>query len=551
MGFYAGGFAPLHTADPDSEKVSSVFLCSGVLGKWTHHLLVVEGPQHGWITVRGIPVSTFLKRDVFHGLIYYHHLEGEIFQDSFDFILSDCQEPPNLSGTQLIYDVAKLIFTDSMKSYKQDPAIPMLTSSFRTPEIFTNHLTTEEGASFFISGENLMVSDLDTRDDDLRIQLKKCPQYGHIELHGLIQEGDMFTLEDLQSYKVRYQHDDSETLEDIVIFSATDGFNTADGVLRVQRGEIGHSPCVAILTLIVSYGEATSCCFNRAVLPPLPLHTSLPVYDLNITVLPINNQCPTIHLGCMFTVDEGSSACISLDYLNASDKDTIPEELTFFLETNPQYGYLEDTLPSPGYEKSNAGNNISVSIKSWNIHIKDDVLEENHEVLKIILSMPQNAVPEQKNELTVEIIDSRAGLGVMSRKCPPGWSPQDKHCYLLTPVRNAIWESAERACRKCLASSRSHGHLASVHSPKEMSWLWKFANKQPFWIGLPEKGEKDQWVWSNGQPVTFHNFKEGKPSQNQTVQLRCVLEQKKCVLKFMKGQYPQAVATNRSVVYNE
>ncbi|CAM5162594.1 unnamed protein product, partial [Natator depressus] len=31
-----------------------------------------------------------------------------------------------------IYDVAKLIFTDSMKSYKQDPAIPMLTSSFRS-----------------------------------------------------------------------------------------------------------------------------------------------------------------------------------------------------------------------------------------------------------------------------------------------------------------------------------------------------------------------------------------------------------------------------------
>ncbi|CAM4594032.1 unnamed protein product [Lepidochelys olivacea] len=612
------------------QAIASAFMSSSpIMVHFSTRSAKTDAPRVAWNM--GIPVSTFLKRDVFHGLIYYHHLEGEIFQDSFDFILSDCQEPPNLSE---IYDVAKLIFTDSMKSYKQDPAIPMLTSSFRTPEIFTNHLTTEEGASFFISGENLMVSDLDTRDDDLRIQLKKCPQYGHIELHGLIQEGDMFTLEDLQSYKVRYQHDDSETLEDIVIFSATDGFNTADGVLRVQRGEIGHSPCVAILTLIVSYGEATSCCFNRAVLPPLPLHTSLPVYDLNITVLPINNQCPTIHLGCMFTVDEGSSACISLDYLNASDKDTIPEELTFFLETNPQYGYLEDTLPSPGYEKSNAGNNISVSIKSWNIHIKDDVLEENHEVLKIILSMPQNAVPEQKNELTVEIIDSRAD-GVMSRKCPPGWSPQDKHCYLLTPVRNAIWESAERACRKCsqgfeepftghlsagfqllLASCKkksqawkkelddflldqlvSHGHLASVHSPKEMSWLWKFANKQPFWIGLPEKGEKDQWVWSNGQPVTFHNFKEGKPSQNQTVQLRCVLvqkkekwrinmfpnaivsdvfsdqtwdgssedliwfliwlfqgrdqEQKKCVLKFMKGQYPQAVATNRSVVYNE
>lgn len=32
----------------------------------------------------------------------------------------------------------------------------------------------------------------------------------------------------------RYQHDSSETLEDRVIFSATDGFNSADGMLSVQ-----------------------------------------------------------------------------------------------------------------------------------------------------------------------------------------------------------------------------------------------------------------------------------------------------------------------------
>ncbi|KAM9130325.1 LOW QUALITY PROTEIN: FRAS1-related extracellular matrix protein 1-like, partial [Pangshura tecta] len=352
-------------------------------------------------------------------------------------VTKSCFSPSSLG---IIYDAVKLIFIDSMKSYKKDPAISMLTSftqhavthlkvaympperesgpdplfvfefsvsdqqggvvaglnfniavmpvANEAPEIFTNHLT-EEGASFFISGENLMVSDLDTRDD-LRIRLKKCPQYGHIEQYGLImQEGDMFTLEDLQSYKVRYQPDDSETLEDVVIFSATDGFNTADGVLRGQvitnsaislpvndkppelqaglksrlecleggyvitteylyatdadsedtkltymlahppapgviqkrgfmldkfsqldvtqrlityvhtGGEIGHSLCDDSLTLIVSDGEVgtvDSCFFNKALPPPLSLHTSLPVCDLNITVLPITNQRPTIHL---------------------------------------------------------------------------------------------------------------------------------------------------------------------------------------------------------------------------------------------------------------
>lgn len=61
----------------------------------------------------------------------------------------------------------------------------------------------------------------------------------------------------------------------------------------------------------------------------------------------------------MFVVQEGSSACISLQYLDASDNDSKPEELTFFLETSPQYGYLENIFSTPGYEKSNAGINIS------------------------------------------------------------------------------------------------------------------------------------------------------------------------------------------------
>lgn len=50
-----------------------------------------------------------------------------------------------------------------------------------------------------------------------------------------------------------------------------------------------------------------------------------------------------------------------------------------------------------------------VSIKAWNICLKDPGLEENDEVAKIILSAPKNVVLGQKNELTVRIIDSMAG----------------------------------------------------------------------------------------------------------------------------------------------
>lgn len=54
------------------------------------------------------------------------------------------------------------------------------------------------------------------------------------------------------------------------------------------------------VTLIISDGEVgaeDSCCHGDARPPPVPLHGTLPVYDLNVLVLPVNNRVPSIRLG--------------------------------------------------------------------------------------------------------------------------------------------------------------------------------------------------------------------------------------------------------------
>lgn len=54
------------------------------------------------------------------------------------------------------------------------------------------------------------------------------------------------------------------------------------------------------MTLIISDGEAggtDGCCNEDALPPPVPLHGTLPVYDLNVTVLPVNNKAPSVTLG--------------------------------------------------------------------------------------------------------------------------------------------------------------------------------------------------------------------------------------------------------------
>lgn len=49
----------------------------------------------------GYPVSHFLQKDLSHSIVYYRHLGNEIFDDSFEVVLSDFHDPPNLSEPQV------------------------------------------------------------------------------------------------------------------------------------------------------------------------------------------------------------------------------------------------------------------------------------------------------------------------------------------------------------------------------------------------------------------------------------------------------------------
>lgn len=63
-------------------------------------------------------------------------------------------------------------------------------------------------------------------------------------------------------------------------------------------------------------------------------------------------------VGDIFKVDEGGTAPITAFHLKASDADTVVDQLVISLISPPQFGYVENVLPSPGFEKSNMGISI-------------------------------------------------------------------------------------------------------------------------------------------------------------------------------------------------
>jgi len=68
----------------------------------SYHTVITDNRQtvpvtEGVSTCPGVQVDRFLQRELSQRLIYYVHSGQEVFEDSFDFTLSDNHQPPNLS----------------------------------------------------------------------------------------------------------------------------------------------------------------------------------------------------------------------------------------------------------------------------------------------------------------------------------------------------------------------------------------------------------------------------------------------------------------------
>ncbi|XP_054666584.1 FRAS1-related extracellular matrix protein 1 isoform X1 [Grus americana] len=301
-------------------------LISDVDTKREHLLLLLQRqPQHGAVELDGIPMNEGdrLSWGHLHTLaVRYRHDGSETLTDDVLFAATD-----GIHFVEFILQITVLPVND-------EPPV------MRTGLVPVLHCL--EGEEVVLSSKYIYATDADSDDMKLMFILARQPYHGVVRKAGIAV--DRFSQADVISGLVTYKH---------------------------TSGEIGLTPSTDILTFIVSDGEAgldvKDCCYDGPLPPPVPLHDPFPVYDLNITILPVDNQPPSIATGARFVVEEGSSAALTTNHLFATDPDTTADDLEFVLVSPPQFGYIENILPSPGFEKSNIG----ISIASFQLkHLK-------------------------------------------------------------------------------------------------------------------------------------------------------------------------------------
>ncbi|XP_072716396.1 FRAS1-related extracellular matrix protein 1 isoform X1 [Ciconia boyciana] len=301
-------------------------LISDVDTKQEHLLLLLQRqPQHGAVELDGIPMNEGDRLscgDLRTLAVRYRHDGSETLTDDVLFAATD--------GTHFV----EFILQVKVLPVNDEPPV--------MPTGLVPVLHCLEGEEVVLSSEYIYATDADSDDMKLMFMVARQPYHGVVRKAGIAV--DRFSQADVISGLVTYKH---------------------------TSGEIGLTPSIEILTFIVSDSEAgldvKDCCYDGPLPPPVPLHDPFPVYDLNITVLPVDNQPPSIATGARFVVEEGSSAALTTNHLFATDPDTTADDLEFVLVSPPQFGYIENILPSPGFEKSNTG----ISIASFQLkHLK-------------------------------------------------------------------------------------------------------------------------------------------------------------------------------------
>ena len=67
-------------------------------------------------------------------------------------------------------------------------------------------------------------------------------------------------------------------------------------------------------------------------------------------------------------------------------------------------------------------------------------------------------------------------ISVWQRDCPGGWNLFEGHCYIVVED----WLAGEDAENDC---NNTGGHLASIHSASESSFINSLYSGLPIWIG--------------------------------------------------------------------
>uniref|UniRef100_G3U2S8 Fc epsilon receptor II n=1 Tax=Loxodonta africana TaxID=9785 RepID=G3U2S8_LOXAF len=95
--------------------------------------------------------------------------------------------------------------------------------------------------------------------------------------------------------------------------------------------------------------------------------------------------------------------------------------------------------------------------------------------------------------------------GSTCNTCPEKWINFQRKCYYFGDSAQ-MWLQAKYTCEDL------HGRLVSIHSSEEQEFLRRHIHRKDSWIGLQDLDIEGEFIWSDGSPMDYSNWRPGEPN---------------------------------------
>ena len=126
--------------------------------------------------------------------------------------------------------------------------------------------------------------------------------------------------------------------------------------------------------------------------------------------------------------------------------------------------------------------------------------DQTHEVIFTFDDGPASPLRAQRGRSASASASTKDARPIATASLEEVWvvRPENSHAY--KRIRCADWEDAQTQ------AAAERAYLVTINDETEQKWLQAVFGGQPSWIGLNDIAEEGQWVWDNGEPLTYTNW---------------------------------------------
>ena len=151
---------------------------------------------------------------------------------------------------------------------------------------------------------------------------------------------------------------------------------------------------------------------------------------------------------------------------------------------------------------------LSVTYQGQSVNAKPFLFtpgDKTHDLVFRFGGMLRQPLPAGLKNFASATASTRDSRPIVSANLQDVWVVRPENGRAYKRILCADWKDAQ------IQAAAEGAYLVTINDETEQKWLQAVFGGQPSWIGLNDIAQEGQWVWDNGEPLTYTNWGHQEP----------------------------------------